>query len=325
MEKGEFYGLPRLDAKIQLWTDGSLQSDGQAGAGLYICGGLERQGFRLGGGVSIWQAELYAVYKGCLWILANKEEVENEKVVFNIDSKSAIEALQQVTFKSEILGRTVDALMDAAKVCKGKELKGSLVIRWVKSHQDSNPLYIGNFNADALAVEAAKSDRPIEPDKPRVAKGTWKLDLRLRTDDLWDFLWKSIPPPNTCRQTKQWFPYPQAGKSFNLVKLARQKFGIMVQFVTGHNFLNRHEFIVRGQVDEEADPMCHMCDYNYSQTTAHIIGECPALVGPRLEVFGLHTMEPPFNFPIRAIIKFLQLAEIEALNMASTEGVNQTS
>ena len=77
MEKGEFYGLPRLDDKIQLWTDGSLQSDGQAGAGLYICGGLERQGFRLGGGVSIWQAELYAVYKGCLWILANKEEVEN--------------------------------------------------------------------------------------------------------------------------------------------------------------------------------------------------------------------------------------------------------
>ena len=75
--------------------------------------------------------------------------------------------------------------------------------------------------------------------------------------------------------------------------------------------------------------MCDLCDYNYSQTSAHIIGECPALMGPRLEVFSLHTMEPPFNFDIRSIIKFLHLANIDALCMKDTkdsvEGVNQTS
>ena len=71
--------------------------------------------------------------------------------------------------------------------------------------------------------------------------------------------------------------------------------------------------------------MCHMCDYNYSQTSAHIIGECPALMGIRLEVFSLHVMEPPFNFNIRAIIRFLHLAEIEALNLNMSKGVNQTS
>ena len=59
---------------------------------------------------------------------------------------------------------------------------GSLHIRWVKSHQDANPLYIGNCNADALAVEAARFDEPIEIDAPYVAKGTWKLDPRLKTD-----------------------------------------------------------------------------------------------------------------------------------------------
>ena len=99
----------------------------------------------------------------------------------------------------------------------------------------------------------------------------------------------------------------------------------MVQFITGHNYLNRHEFLINGPDDEELDPMCHLCDYNYCQTTAHIIGECPALVEARLEVFGLHTLEPPFHFSIRAIIRFLQLAEIEALNMKKGEGVNQTS
>ena len=98
----------------------------------------------------------------------------------------------------------------------------------------------------------------------------------------------------------------------------------MVQFITGHNYLNRHEFLIKGPYDEEVDPMCHLCDFNYSQTTAHIIGECAALIGPRLEVFGLHVLEPPFNFKITAVIKFLQLAEIEALEMKE-KGVNQTS
>ena len=51
-----------------------------------------------------------------------------------------------------MLSRTIDALMGAAKAFIGKELKGSLVIRWVKSHQDNNPLYTGNSNADTLAV-----------------------------------------------------------------------------------------------------------------------------------------------------------------------------
>ena len=281
--------------------------------------------YRLGEGISIWQAELYAIYKGCTWIINNPEEVVGEKVVFNVDSRSAIEALEQVNFNSEILGRTIDALMEAAEICIGQELKGSLIIRWVKSHQDNNPLYIGNCNADALAVDAAKSDRPIEPDAPNVAKGTWKLDLRIKVDNFWEYLWWLLEHPNACRQTKHWFPYPQASKSFRLVNLARQKYGIMVQFITGHNYLNRHEFLIRGPDDEEVDPMCQLCDYNYSQTSAHIIRECAALVEPRLEVFGLHVMEPPFNFPIRTIIKFLEKAEVEALSMKRGQGVNQTS
>ena len=328
-KRGEFYGLPRLDAKIQLWTDGSLQSDGQAGAGLYISGGLERQGFRLGEGVSIWQAELYAIYRGCLWILANTEEVENEKVVFNVDSQSAIIALQKVEFNSLMLGKTMDALIEAAQACIGKELKGSLVIRWVKSHQDSNPLYLGNCNADALAVSAAQSEGPVVEDKPKPTKGTWKMDLRQKVDGLWGHMVKSLPPPNSIRQTKQWFAYPQAAKSLRIVNLPRQQFGKMVQLITGHNYLNRHEFLIKGPKDEEVDPMCQLCDYNYCQTSAHVIGECPALMGPRLEVFSLHTMEPPFDFDIKSIIKFLHLANINALCMKDTnesaEGVNQTS
>ena len=100
----------------------------------------------------------------------------------------------------------------------------------------------------------------------------------------------------------------------------------MVQFITGHNYLNRHQFLIYGPEDEEVDPKCDRCDFNYDQTSQHIIGECPAFLGPRLDVFSLHVMEPPFNFPIETIMRFLRLVEVEALSMADTsKGVNQTS
>ena len=77
--------------------------------------------------------------------------------------------------------------------------------------------------------------------------------------------------------------------------------------------------------DYEVDPMCQYCDYNYVQSSHHIIGECPALVEIRQDVFSLHIMEPPFNFPIKSVIKFLKLVELEALRMDVTGGGNQTS
>ena len=98
------------------------------------------------------------------------------------------------------------------------------------------------------------------------------------------------------------------------------------KFITGHNYLNRHQFLIYGPEDEEVDPKCDRCDFNYDQTSQHIIGECPAFLGPRLDVFSLHVMEPPFNFPIESIMRFLRLVEIDALNMAEeSKGANQTS
>ena len=138
---------------------------------------------------------------------------------------------------------------------------------------------------------------------------------------------KALSEPNRIRQTRDWFPAPSARKSFALLKLPRQQFGKMVQFLTGHNFLNYHEFLVHGD-REEVDLMCELCDYNYVQTSAHIIGECPSerLMELRKNLFGFHLLEPPFLLPLPAVFEFLQLAEIEAFAMDADEGAkNHTS
>ena len=97
----------------------------------------------------------------------------------------------------------------------------------------------------------------------------------------------------------------------------------MVQFLTGHNYLNRHQFLVFGD-KEEVDPMCELCDYNFVQTSAHIIGECPSshLMELRKKLFGLYIIEPPFTLPIPAVFEFLRQAKLEAFAMDETEGVS---
>ena len=95
----------------------------------------------------------------------------------------------------------------------------------------------------------------------------------------------------------------------------------MVQLMTGHNYLNRHQFVVHGAKDESRDPMCELCDFNYVQTSAHVLGECPSprLMELREELFGSKILEPPFMLPIPAILKFLQSAGIEAFAIPAVQ------
>ena len=74
--------------------------------------------------------------------------------------------------------------------------------------------------------------------------------------------------------------------------------------------------------------MCQLCDFNYVQTSAHIIGECPSphLMELRKRLFGHHILEPPFTLPLPAVFEFLQQCGIEAIAMDANEGVkNHTS
>merc|ERR1711989_74293 len=61
------FGAPKFDAKINLYSDGSVTKN-NAAAGLYICGGLDKQSYNLGPNVTIWQAETYGVKKCAQWL-----------------------------------------------------------------------------------------------------------------------------------------------------------------------------------------------------------------------------------------------------------------
>ena len=82
--------------------------------------------------------------------------------------------------------------------------------------------------------------------------------------------------------------------------------------MTGHNFLNRHNYIVNG-IDN--NPECDLCAHGYIQDTEHIIAECPRLMGLRLQIFGQHILHPPYTFiSTGQLLAFLHRSGLQAVD-----------
>jgi hypothetical protein len=68
---------------------------------------------------------------------------------------------------------------------------------------------------------------------------------------------------------------------------------IVIQFFTGHNYLNRHSFLLK-----ETEPlMCRLCK-EVEETSEPVLCLCPMLCLTRLKCTGAHTTdtrECPFN------------------------------
>ena len=106
---------------------------------------------------------------------------------------------------------------------------------------------------------------------------TIKSKLNQAFQKKWVVEWqKSIE----CRQTRIFFPTPNPKQSKNLLVFGRKKLGQLVQLITGHNWLNYHQH----KICQDIDPLCRLCKED-SETSWHLIGECPALMERRHEVF----------------------------------------
>ena len=81
--------------------------------------------------------------------------------------------------------------------------------------------------------------------------------------------------------------------------------------MTGHNFLNRHNYIVR---PEEVNPICDKCDFGDVQDSEHIIAKCPYFLGLRAQIFQNYILEAPFDdLAIGDILSFLAQSGLEAV------------
>ena len=95
---------------------------------------------------------------------------------------------------------------------------------------------------------------------------------------------------------------PDKDKSKKLIKENRTNFSRLVRWITGHNFLKRHNAIIN---PDNQDLLCRYCSLE-PETSSHLVTDCEVLCHVRAEAFNTHflsTTEPywqPHN-----LIKFI--------------------
>ena len=170
------------------------------------------------------------------------------------------------------------------------------------------------MRADAAAVKGAQESALMVNDPPALPKATIHLESRLMVYSIWRKEWDNLPP-NFARQTKNWFPKgPRAKLSYAILRLPRIACGQMIQFMTGHNFLKRHQAII----NKGGDSRCRFCDKG-EESTEHIMSYCDNFATLRQILFNDPYPQPPYdNLPLEQVLNFLRMAKINTLELPSS-------
>ena len=284
-------GLPISDSTTKCFTDGS-KLNSKVGFGLGVTRHdmlIASKNGQLGDDNSVFQAEVKAIQEACVTI----GEKETDKVTIFSDSQSAILALSKILVRSEVV-------IDCIKSLNHLSEKTEVELKWVKAH--------ANHTGNEFADSEARSGTTNVGNKVKVKKPLSHIK-RIISEDMynaWNQRWRS---GTDCRQTKFWFPEVNRKNATNLIKLSRKDLSLMVQMITGHNRLNRHESVV----NHEGDPTCRLC-LEDEETSWHIISECPALWRNREQIFGQKFLDLNPEWNVNQLQKFAIAAKLEKLN-----------
>ncbi len=286
---------PVSHRNINIYTDGS-NVDNSTGSGVVIFEEnqeIETSSFHLGKQFSVFQGEIFAIFKAGTSLLDH--HLKYKIIDIYVDSQAALKALASHVVSSELVSKTIDTLNEIGK-------NNSVTLHWIKAHVG----HPGNEAADKAAKNGAQDRSLISGDLPNAPMTMVKNLLKDASLQKWDEYWQA---QTECRQTKQWFPSTDKHKSHKILNLSRFLYSHMVQIITGHNFMKRHESLVQDTDDSE----CRLC-LEEEETSYHIFAECPALARTRLMVLGTIRWANLQDLSVRQITSFFREASIGDLN-----------
>ena len=179
-------------------------------------------------------------------------------------------------------------------------LQTKVELKWVKAHSN----FSGNEFADYQAKLGTKN-RTFKIDCPTPISWAKQL-IKQGSYQEWTHRWYYS---KLARQTKIWFPSLNRKFSRFLINLNRADLGLMVEMLTGHNRLNRHQSLV----DKDVPPTCRKCNEE-EETAYHIVAACPRLLFKRWEAFRTPFLDKDPVWHPKSFLKFLHIAKIKELN-----------
>ena len=277
------------------YTDGSVLK-GKTGSGIHPVQGkiaIYNGNFYLGDTTTVFQAEVTAIRISAEQ-LQNKG-LENQTITFFSDSQASLAALDKLTVQSDTVEKCINALNYLGR-------KNTIHLHWIKAHCNIH----GNEIADFLAKRGTTMGYGTAGEilTPKVRQ---RNEINNFFNRKWSKSWESY---KLARQTKIFFPTPDAKKSSKLLQLDRSSLGLMVQFLTGHNRLKRHANIQTNVTDLYS---CRFC-LEDEESSYHVIAECPALKPYRNVAFGnSSTLPNPMEWSITQVWNFLKISSIDTL------------
>ena len=168
-----------------------------------------------------------------------------------------------------------------------------MVLHWVQAH-------VGH-ELNEWADRAAKFGTMSRWDYHVPLAWTYiKGELRSQSMKTWARRWRE---ERTCRQTRLFLPTPSSQSQNYLLNLPRKELSLMIQCITGHNYLQYHLSHTRGSANT-----CRKCGEE-KETAWHLVMECQALARERLFHLGF-TQGPPQMRHLQYFIKSTGLTRL---------------
>ena len=159
--------------------------------------------------------------------------------------------------------------------------------------------------------------------------------------EFWNKRWERQADIPLARQTRLWFPKIRPDISTKIIMTKRRILSKYVLIFSGHNFYNRHQYLVTRKEWEQgkrswADvqtPICNYCqtnteiDPNYkegedgrpTQTTEHLFTECESFVWERLQIFGELYPKELHKIKLSQILAYVERTGINPLPEENSE------
>ena len=226
----------------------------------------------LGKWATVFQAEVTAITR----VSQSLKKQYSSNIIIRSDSQAALLAIKSNQVESVVVKDCIVSLNNLAM--QGNKIK----LQWIKAHVGHLGNEAADKNAKRGAEEASSGPEPFLP----VPQCHLKKILKSNFDALWQERWKK--DPKFCEQTKLWYKKPSKIFLPFLKKESRIDVGKIVQFITGHCNLRKHQF----RIGNQTNPNCSLCNTTSWETPWHLVTECQRLKSIREKYFHgliLHT------------------------------------